>query len=74
MVVRDHDRFRHSRANKSSSVVHHGEVDVKANLFPVVATVASDAKRENHGSSRKVQNFSAVELDDVGGVFVVLSA
>jgi hypothetical protein len=43
----------------------HEETD----FFAVMSAVASDTKRQNDGARGKVEYFSALELDNAGGVF-----
>jgi len=40
----------------------------------MMATVAGDTQWEDHGTSGEIENLSAVELNDVGGVLLVLSS
>jgi hypothetical protein len=49
MIVCDHDGSGHARANDSSSVVHHGKVDIEPDLLSMMSTVACDAERQDNG-------------------------
>lgn len=73
MVVGDHDRLGHSRAYKSPIAVHHGEVDVESDFFSMMAAVAGDAKGKYHRASREIENFRAIELNDVRRVLMVFA-
>lgn len=44
MIVCDHDGSGHARTNDSSSVVHHGKVDIEPDLLSMMSTVACDAE------------------------------
>ena len=70
MIVRDHDGPGHARANDSSSVVHHGKVDIEPDLLSMMSTVACDAERQDNGPRREIKDFRAVELNDAGCIFV----
>jgi hypothetical protein len=70
MIVRDHNGPRHARANDSSSVVHHGKVDIEPNLLSMMSTVACNAEREDNGPRREIKDFRAVELNNAGCIFM----
>jgi hypothetical protein len=70
MVVCDHDGFRHPGAHYAPKMVHHGEMDIEANLFSMMTAVACNAKRQYDGASTKFENFRTIKLDDAGRVFM----
>lgn len=71
MIVRNHDREGDSRTNDLASVIEHGEMDVEPRLLAMVPTVACNAKRKDNRPRREIQHFRAVELDELGRVFVL---
>ena len=55
-------------------MVHERKVKIEASLLAMVATVTGYSERKDDGAARKVENFRAVELDELRRVFVFASA
>lgn len=71
VIVGDHDWLRRPRPDDPTQVVEHREVEVEAYLLPMMTTVACDPQGKNDRTGREVEHLGAVELQNVGGVFML---
>lgn len=51
-------------------MIHHCEMDMKPDLFPVVSAVARNADGKYDRPCFEVKDFGAVELNDASRVFL----
>jgi len=70
MIICNHNGPGHAGANDSSSVIHHGKVDIEPDFLSMVSTVACDAERQDNGPCREIKDFRAIELNDAGRIFM----
>jgi hypothetical protein len=73
MVIGYHDWLGGPGAYNTSSMVHHDKMDLKPKFFSMMPAVASYSEGKDDRAAGKVLNFSAVELDDARGVFVLFA-
>jgi hypothetical protein len=73
MIICDHNGFRHPSAHYAPEMVHHGEVDIESDFFSMMTAVTCNAERQHDRSRREFKDFSTVELNDAGRVFLTFA-
>ncbi len=71
MIVGDHDRLCGPRPHDPTGVVEHGEVEMEPYLLPMMAAVTGNPQRQYHRTRREVKYLRAVELQDIGSIFML---
>lgn len=71
MIVGDHDRLCGPRPDDPTGVVKHRKVEMESYLLPMMAAVAGNPQGQNHRTGREVKHLRAVELQNVGGIFML---